>query len=1103
VRTRSHNSPFDNGRFLAAISEYGSNLGPRMRGDGRNEDRLRSPIGKFVERMGEILGITFVVHDEVTLAGLRSRPDMAIDAPSGRVGYIELKAPGKETPETWRPTTHDREQWEKLKALPNLIYTDGSAWALYRKGELVGRVGLLAGDLARAGHRLAPTDDAFERLIRDFLLWRPERPKTLRAVVSEVAPLCRLLRDQVEETLGQERGSGKHPFTTLAMEWRTILFPNPDDDKGDGDRNFADSYAQAVTFGLLLARVDGVSFDGRTPAGIAEQLSKQHSLLGEALSILAHPRWVNHLNVVDILVRVIGNIDWSHVQLGDADTYARLYETFLGDYDPELRQRSGTYYTPAPVARSMVAFVDHVLKTRLGKRRGFAADDVVVLDPAMGAGTFLAEVLENAANTLREERGSDAVPAAHLRDLFEKRLMGFELQAAPFAVAELRLHAALKNRYQVEIPTDEPRFLTNALDDPYEMALDFGQLYEVLKESRDKANRLKRDVPVMVVIGNPPWRERARGAAPWLEKRREPGKPIDTAARPSLDEFRLPGNGRLEYNLSNMWTYFWRWAAWKAFEANEPAGVVALITPSAYLTSKSHAGMRQYLRRVADEGWIIDLSPENHRSTVSTRIFPGNQHAICIGIFVRSGVPQPDVPAPVHYTALAGTQQEKFAALASLTLTSQSWEDCPIGWQAAFRPVDTAWDTHPLLGDLLPWQQSGVKSNRNWVYAPDSATLLHRWHTLINADELNKPKLFKETDARIISRTYCEQFGFPSSEKTLSKETSSSPRISRVAFRSFDRQYLICDLRALDRPRSELWQVSGDRQIYASEQHSQAITTGSALSFSAQVPDMHYFNNRGGRALPLFRDAFGNTPNCVPRLLPTLGGFVGSKTTAEDLLAYIAAVVAHSGYTTTFQEQLKTPGIRVPITLDAGLWREAVEIGREVLWLHTYGERSSDQGKSARDRPQYIAPVPTDEGQMPESIHYDEETETLVIGEDSLFSRAGRVHPVRKEVWDYTVGGMHVVRKWLSYRHPDPKYRKRTSPLDDINPTRWTAQFDDELLELLHVLDRCVALEPIQADLLARICAGPLVTVADLEREGVFPVPQAARKPPRQDPTLL
>jgi hypothetical protein len=1080
-----------------------------MRGDGRNEDRLRPPVHKLVERVGDIVGLRVVVHDEVTITALQSRPDIAVDVPSGRVGFIELKAPGKGTPETstWRPDKHDRQQWEKLKALPNLIYTDGSTFARYEKGKLVGTAAKLNGDISRAGSRLT-APESFERLMRDFLFWPPPEPRSLRAIVAEVAPLCRLLRDQVLETLEKEKSTpGRKPFAGLAREWKDILFPNPDG--RDNDANFADSYAQAVTFALLLARVDGITFEGRTPWAIAEQLAKKHSLLGAALGMLANPKWVGHLNIVDSLVRVIGNVDWSHVQLGDADTYARLYETFLEDYDPALRRQSGTYYTPAPVARSMVAFVDQVLKKRLRKKRGFAADDVTVLDPAMGAGTFLAEVLESAADTLRRLRNTDAVPAAHLRELFANRLVGFELQAAPFAVAELRLHAALKNRYQVELPKDEPRFLTDALDNPYEQTIGFGQLYEVLVESREEANRHKRDVPVMVVIGNPPWRENAHGAAPWLEQRRDPKKLVDTSNRPSLDEFRVPGAGRHEFNLSNMWTYFWRWSAWKAFEANDPAGVVALITPSAYLTSKSYAGMRRHLRQTADEGWIIDLSPEEHRAGTNTRIFPITQHKICIGIFLRTGNPKPDSPAKVHYRALSGTQAEKFAALADLNLDT-GWADCPTGWQSAFRPSDDTWATYPALGDLMPWQQPGVKPNRNWVYAPDADTLLQRWARLVHADKREKASLFKETRDRSTLDHIRSQPGVPAGATTIAAETELTPQLARLTFRSFDRQVVIHDRRVIDFPRPELWQVNGEQQVYVTEQHADVLSEGIALHFTAHVPDMHCFNSRGGRVLPLYRDSRGTIPNVAPALLKNLHRFTGTPVDAEDLLAYIAAITAHQGYTRRFREQLKTPGVRVPITLDTELWRRAVEIGREVIWLHTFGERMVNPaagrplGIPDEAKPHPVVPVPSDDGEIPKSARLDESTETLILGEDTLFQTAGCIQPVSRAVWNYSTGGMPVVRKWLSYRQSDPRRKRRTSELDDINPQRWTAQFDDELLELLAVLDRCVRLEPEQDTLLGEIVRGPLVSVEDLEREGVLPVPPAHRKPPKQgEPPLL
>jgi hypothetical protein len=277
-----------------------------------------------------------------------------------------------------------------------------------------------------------------------------------------------------------------------------------------------------------------------------------------------------------------------------------------------------------------------------------------------------------------------------------------------------------------------------------------------------------------------------------------------------------------------MWTYFWRWSTWKAFEANDPAGVVALITPSAYLTSKSYAGMRQYLRRIADEGWIIDLSPEDHRSDTSTRVFPETQHPICIGVFVRSGNPQPDSPAPVHYTALAGTQQQKFDALGKLTTKSQLWKDCPTTWQAAFRPGDTSWETYPTLSDLLPWQQTGVNSNRNWVWAPDAGTLQQRWTRFVQADPTEKPMLFKETHDRKIDKSYPAPGSTPGRTHLIDEDSAEVETVS-VALRSFDRQVLINDRRVIDRPRPELWQTQGPKQIYVCEQHTHAVQDGPGL----------------------------------------------------------------------------------------------------------------------------------------------------------------------------------------------------------------------------------------------------------------------------------
>lgn len=219
-------------------------------------------------------------------------------------------------------------------------------------------------------------------------------------------------------------------------------------------------------------------------------------------------------------------------------------------------------------------------------------------------------------------------------------------------------------------------------------------------------------------------------------------------------------------------------------------------------------------------------------------------------------------------------------------------------------------------------------------------------------------------------------------------------------------------------------------------------------------------------------------------------------------------MVAHNGYTTRFTKDLRTPGVRIPLTADSELWAQAVHLGRRIVWLHTYGERFVDPAEerpfgppkpSTDQRAKVQAAIPGTEEEMPDDISYDAETATLHVG-------AGRISPVSPEVWAYEVSGMRVVRKWFGYRKKHPAGR-RSSPLDDICIEEWPAEFTTELLQLLNVLALCLELEPRQADLLDRICSSPLITVAELEQSNVFPVPAATRKPPAAEspetPTLL
>jgi Type ISP C-terminal specificity domain/N-6 DNA Methylase len=1088
-------------RLSEAVAEFGATVRqPLAAGLGRAEDQIAAPVARLVRAIGEALRLDVVTHAETPLSELSVRPDFAVDVADGAVGFIEVKRPGKgANPASWSARSHDGRQWQKLRLLPNVLYTDGNDWALYRDGERVGRVARVAGALDRAGRSLRPADDNLARVIEEFL-WRPPAPpRNLRSLVRTVARLCRYLREEVIEVLEYERAArGGRPFTALAQEWRELMFPRMTE-----NARFADAYAQTITFALLLARNAGIAFEGRDLPAIGRQLGKQYALIGRALAILSDPAAADSLLVIETLRRIIGAVDWDQLDTASAEAHATLYETFLQEYDPALRRLSGSYYTPDRLARSMVRFTDEVLREKLNRPWGYANDDVIVVDPAMGTGTFLVEVIDVAAKTVAAHQGEGA-RAQRLRDLFRDRLIGFERQVTPYAVAEMRLHEALKTRYGVDVPEQEMRFLADTFEDPDKQELVFGSMYAELQRQREGANRVKRDVPVMAVIGNPPYLDRAhqRDPAPWIEDRREEGKPVDIAHRPSLDEFRR--HDRLDYKLAATWVFYWRWAVWKAFEAHpeHPAGVVAFITPSSYLTGAAFAKMRSYLRRVADEAWIIDVSPEGHQPPVTTRLFPSVQQPLCIAVFARYGRSDANVSARAHYRAVPGTCEEKLRVLDHLHMADPGWQNCLTGNEDPFMPTGTTdWHHYPPLADIFPWQSPGVKANRTWVVAPDPGVLQDRWEMLTGSSPSQRDTLLKTTRDRTADSLTMPIPGRPQPPRSLRAEASRQPHIVPYAYRSFDRQYLILDTRVIDRPRPDLWSAEGPRQVFINEPHTSVINDGPGLTFAATAPDMHYFQgHHGGRVLPLFRDAAGTLPNIAPGLLRYLQQSLHRDVNAEDLLAYIAAVVAHPGYTRRFREELTIPGIRIPLTAEEQVWNQAISLGRRVIFLHTFATRypgPTPHHLTAPQPPEYdspriVHPIPYSAEEMPDTVQYDAQTQTLRIG------RTGQVAPVSAAVWGYSVGGMRVADKWIGYRLKNPRGRAASSPLDEIHANNWTRFFNDDLLNLLHVLGWLVRLERAQSNLLDEVCSRRMIGVAQLREAGVLPVAASARHQRRQ-----
>ncbi len=499
--------------------------------------------------------------------------------------------------------------------------------------------------------------------------------------------------------------------------------------------------------------------------------------------------------------------------------------------------------------------------------------------------------------------------------------------------------------------------------------------------------------------------------------------------------------------------------------------------------------MREAMRRTFDELWIIDLEGDSLAARKTENVF-AIRTAVAIAVGVRYAKPKGNSPGVTRYVRLTGTAEEKLSQLDAVrSFDDLEWQSCLEGWHEPLLPVGSgdyyAW---PQVTDLFPWSISGAQTKRNWVIGSDPEVLKRRWAALMASFDRASP--FRETRDRRVSRTYTD---FRTERRLPALESLEAdalcPPIERYAFRSFDRQWLIADSRLADFIRPVLWQIDSKCQVYLTSLLTGVLGDGPAAMATTSIPDLHHFRGSfGGKdAIPLWRDADASEPNVTVGLLADLGKQLGCEVGPEDLFAYCYALLASPNYVERFSEELTIPGPRVPLTRDPTLFRQGAALGADLIHLHTYGERFAETGhvaKSLQGSARCTRPVGEGRDDYPQGFDYDEWRRALHVG-------AGEFGPVRPEVWQFSVSGFQVVKSWLGYRMRDGAGR-RSSPLDEIRPTRWSAQFTLELLELLWVLEGTVERWPALEELLDAVVAGECIGADEL------PEPEASeREAPR------
>lgn len=1040
---------------------------PSVSGDP--EDQLRTPLDTFLRATAGALGFSDVnVIGEVKMADVSSRPDFALTIGKALTGFVEIKALGKGAdPRTYKG--HDKAQFERLRLLPNVLYTDSQSWSLWQNGELVGRVERLDGDVASVGGELAG-GDRLEGMLRAFLSWEPIPPSNAGELARVSARLCRLFRAEVVAELSD----GARTLRSTADDWRHLLFPTASDEQ------FADGYAQAVMFGLLIARAKGISIEQDTDQ-IGKQLGATNSLVGRALQVLGSVAEDESglKAVLDTAKRVLSTVDWPKLEKGSRrDAWLYFYEDFLATYDSDLRKQTGSYYTPIPVVAAMTRLTDAAIQRLLGLQSGLADDAITLIDPAMGTGAFLLETLRLVAG----RHAADYGPAAQGPALTErlKKVIGFEIQLGPYAVAQLRLLAELTALGSAATADQLRTYVADTLSDPNAEHRTIGQFYEPIAESRRSADRIKRDEQILVVLGNPPYKDKAKGKGGWIETGANDGLvPLDDYTPPK--EWKL---GPHVKQLRNSYVYFWRWATWKVFDSvpKDAPGIVTFITVAGFLDGDGFQQMRASMRDQATDIFVIECSPEGLMPPVSTRIFQAVPHPVCIVMAVRRPGGSSE-PATVRVRSLtAGDRSEKFRELAEITLDDDGWSPVSTSPRAPFTAVgDINWTRHPLLDDLFSYDGSGVMPGRTWVVGSDSWTLNRRIETLQEeADPDRQRALFSEGAGLRVDKALKEGLpGYSVRPVPIASDTGAEPPI-RYSFRHLDRAWIIPDKRVLNRPNPTLWATASDEQVYLTAPNSDSPTDGPSVTVAASPPDMHHHRGHGGgRVYPLWADQAASIPNVRTSVLTALSQAYGRSVSAAEVLAYVVGVASHAYYTQSFASDLVTPGVRIPFTRQASLFDRAVELGKRSIWYQTYGLRMKQTGhfmtaggspRLPADRaPRNVKAIPTTTDGFPRSLSYDAEGLRLSVGD-------GVIDQVTPEMRAYSVDGVNVIDKWFSYRKADRSRPiigdRRVSDLMKIQPDHWLPEYTTDLVDLLNVIGLLVDLGADQATLLQEIVDG-------------------------------
>jgi len=1013
--------------YLKKIAEISN------RGDAR-EESFYSTLEELLKKYAESTNLRNIYVTTLPKKTEAGNPDFRIwDGKQRITGYIEAKPP---TVEYLDQIETSPQLKRYLHTFPNVILTNFFEFRLYRNSTMIEKVAITRPFVMQKLKAVPSVENEskFFKLLDRFFSFSLPKVYDAKTLALELAKRTRFLRDEViTEELKNEQNQEKKFITGFYEAFRKYLI------SGLTKAEFADLYSQTVTYGLFAARTRAENEFNRKLA--YDYIPRTIGILKDVFKFISLEDLPQQMEwIIDDISEVLAITDVNNIlhkyfhEGKGKDPIVHFYETFLAEYDPKTREKRGVYYTPEPVVSYIVRSLHKILKKHFDLADGLASDSVTVLDPAAGTLTFLAEAAKLAVEEFISKYG-DGGKANFIKEHILKNLYAFELMMAPYAIGHIKMSFLLEELgYKLQKDERFKFYLTNTLEMKDLEQTELPGMASLSEESH-LAGIVKKETPILVILGNPPYSGISANMKPEMVNFLKEDK--DGAQ----NYYKVDGEPLKEKKLwlQDDYVKFIRFAQWKIVHIGE--GAIGLITNHSYLDNPTFRGMRQSLMVSFDEIYILDL----HGNTVKKEKCPDGskdenvfdiQQGVAIALFIKKK--EKSKTSEVYHSEIWGLRDKKYNWLLKNYINTIKWEKLnPTSPYYFFVPRKEKgrkiYEKYWQVTNIFPINSVGIVTARDKFAIDFDKDVLKRriemFKNLLIPDEIVK-QTFKLKDTTT--------FNFRQSREALAKDDNWGKHFKEILYRPFDKRYIYYTNIVIERPLFDtMYHMLQDnlglitaRQVIKEFRHvfvSNSIINFNLIDIAGRFGSGYLFPlylYQKKRSNPIKRysddvimifesavDYSVRKPNLSPKLIEVLTSEYKKQSSPEQIFYYIYAVLYSNIYRSKYAEFLKIDFPRVPFTKDHKLFSKMVDYGNRLVELHLL---KSDEIY------QPIAKFQGKGNNKVEKVKYDETTKLV------YFNQSQHFEGVTKDIWQYHIGGYQVCEKWLKDR------KGRVLSLDDI-----------------------------------------------------------------------